>query len=202
MSNPTNAKNVRLTIAFYSTYGTNHEMARIAARAAEETGAEVRLRRCEETAPDEVVNGQDKWKAQREKMADIPVISADDMEWCNAYLFSAPTRFGSVPSQMQAFIDTLGPLWEKGALANKAASAMTSTGTKHGGQETTLTGLYVAFMHWGAVIVPPGYTDEVVFELGNPYGTSAIADEVDETVRKMIRHQTSRVVEIAGKLAA
>ena len=197
-----NMRNVRLTIPFYSTYGTNHKMATIAAEVAEETGAEVRLRRCEETAPDEVVNGQEKWKEQRDRMADIPVVKPDDLEWSNAYLFSAPTRFGSVPSQMQAFIDTLGPLWEKGALANKAASAMTSTGTQHGGQETTLTGLYVAFMHWGAVIVPPGYTDEVVFELGNPYGTSAIADEVDETVQKMIRHQTSRVVEIAGKLAA
>ena len=202
MTDIANADRVKLVIPFYTTYGTNHQMAAHAAAVAKEAGAEVRLRRCRETAPDEVVNGQEAWKAQLEKMQDIPVIEPDDMEWANAYLFSAPTRYGSVPSQMQAFIDTLGPLWQKGALADKVASAMTSTSTKHGGQETTLIGLYVSFMHWGAILVPPGYTDDIVFDLGNPYGTSAMAGEVDDKIKTMIRHQTERVIAKAALLAA
>lgn len=193
---------VKLLIAFYSTYGTNHQMALTAADAGEAAGADVRLRRAAETAPQKVVDGQDAWKAQLEKMQDIPELTPDDMEWADAYLFSVPTRYGALASQMQAFIDTLGPKWQAGLLADKAASGMTSSQTHHGGQETTLLGLYTTFIHWGAVIVPPGYTDPVMFELGNPYGVSAIAGEVTDTVKTAIRHQTRRTVEMARKLIA
>jgi len=190
----------RLAIVFYSTYGTNHRMAEIAAEAARAAGAEVRLLRVAETAPREVVEGQDAWKAQAEKMADIPVVSHDDMTWANAYLFSAPTRYGSMPSQLRAFIDTLGGLWQEGALADKAVSAMTSSQTLHGGQESTLLGLYVTFMHWGAILVPPGYTDGVIFETGNPYGYSAIPGKLDDKAEAAIAHQAKRLVSFAEKL--
>lgn len=192
---------VRLAIIFYSTYGTNHQLAEIAAEAARGTGAEVRLLRVAETAPRDVVEGQEAWKAQADKMADIPVVSHDDMKWANAYLFSAPTRYGTVPSQLRAFIDTLGGLWQEGALANKAVSAMTSSQTLHGGQESTLLGLYVTFMHWGAILVPPGYTDGVIFETGNPYGYSAIPGQIDDKAKAAISHQAKRLVEFAGKIA-
>ena len=102
---------VKLAIVFYTTYGTNHQIATIAAEAAKDAGAEVRLLRVAETAPQEVVNGQEAWKAQLDKMSDIPVVTPDDMDWANAYFFSAPTRYGVVASQMRGFIDTLGPLW-------------------------------------------------------------------------------------------
>lgn len=195
---------IRLAIVFYSTYGTNHRMAEVAAAAAREAGAEVRLRRARETAPQEVIDGQPKWKAQLEKMADIPEAAPDDMEWANAYLFSAPTRYGVSPSQLRAFIDTLGPLWSEGKLANKAVSAMTSAQNPHGGQEATLLGLYTTMMHWGAIIVTPGYTDEVVSKAGgNPYGVSVTADgtPLSEETLEAIRYQVRRLVEIAGKLA-
>src|SRR5688572_7084811 len=151
--------NVRLAVIFYSTYGTNHQLAEVAAEAAREAGAEVRLRKVRETAPEGVVAGQDAWRAQAERTSAVPEAGYDDMEWANAYLFSAPTRYGVSASQLRAFIDTLGPLWQRGALANKAVSAMTSAQNPHGGQETTLIGLYTTMMHWGAVIVAPGYTD-------------------------------------------
>ena len=114
--------NVKLAIVFYSTYGTNHAVAETAARAARAKGAEVRLRRVAETAPEDVVKKQEAWARQLDKMQDIPVATLDDMEWANAYLFAAPTRFGSVPSQLRAFVDTLGGLWSQGKLANKAVS--------------------------------------------------------------------------------
>ncbi len=191
-----------LLILFYTTYGTNHEMADCAAEAGREAGAEVRLRRVRETAPQEVIDGQDAWKAQVERMQDIPEATPEDMEWANAYLVSAPTRFAAMPSQMQAFFDTLGPQWKKGVMANKVASGMTSTSSLHGGQETTLMHLYTAFIHWGAIVAAPGYTDDVMFDLGNPSGATAIGGEVNDTVRGAIRHQTRRMVEIADKLAA
>ncbi|MBF9035032.1 NAD(P)H:quinone oxidoreductase [Rhodobacterales bacterium HKCCE2091] len=194
---------VKLAVIFYSTYGTNHQMAEIAAEAGRASGAEVRLLRVPETAPEGVVAGQDAWKAQAEKTADIPEVSHDDMTWADAYLFVAPTRYGVVASQLRAFIDTLGPLWMEGKLANKAVSAMTSAQNRHGGMETTLISLYTTVMHWGGIIVAPGYTDQSVFEAGgNPYGTVVQAGNVTEEAKTSARHQVKRLVEFAGKIAA
>lgn len=195
---------VKLAIVFYSTYSTNLHMAQIAAEAARAAGAEVRLLRVAETAPEAVVAGQEAWKATLDSMADIPVATPADMEWANAYLFSTPTRFGQAASQMRAFIDTLGGVWFQGKLANKAISAMTSAQNAHGGQEATILGLYTTFLHWGSVIAAPGYTDQAIFAAGgNPYGYSHTqGKDFDETARAAIGHQARRLVEIAGKLAA
>ncbi|MGB8621819.1 MAG: NAD(P)H:quinone oxidoreductase [Paracoccaceae bacterium] len=193
---------VKLAVVFYSTYGTNHQMAGIAAEAAETAGAEVRLRRVAETAPKEVVEGQDAWKAQAQKMADIPEVTHDDMEWANAYFFSAPTRYGVPASQMRAFIDTLGPLWLAGKLADKAVTATTSAQNPHGGQEATILSLYTTFMHWGAIIVPPGYTDPALFEAGgNPYGYSHSQGQPFDKAKPAIAHQARRLVDFAGRIA-
>ncbi len=196
--------NVRLAIVYYSTYGTNHRMAEIAADAARAEGAEVRLLKAPETAPEGVVNGQDAWKAQAERTAHVPDATLEDLDWANALLFSAPTRFGVSASQMRAFIDRLGPLWSRGGLANKAVSAMTSAQNPHGGQETTLIGMYTTFMHWGAILVPPGYTDPAIFASGgNPYGASVTqTGTVGAEDEATIRHQARRLVQVAAKLAA
>lgn len=195
----------RLAIVYYTTYGTNYEMASTAAQAAEDAGAEVRLRKVRETAPRAVVEGQEGWVAQEKRTADIMEVSPSDMEWADAYLFSTPTRYGVPASQMRAFIDTLGPLWLEGKLANKAVTAMTSAQNPHGGQETTLLSLYTTFMHWGAVLVPPGYTDASIFAAGgNPYGVSVTAtgEGLTQQDSDAIRHQTRRLLEITGRLSS
>jgi len=195
---------VKLAVVYYSTYGTNHQMAEIAAEAAREAGAEVRLLKVRETVDQSVIDGQPAWKAQAEKTASIPVVTPDDMEWANAYLFSAPTRYGVSASQLRAFIDSLGPLWSEGKLANKAVTAMTSAQNPHGGQETTLLGLYTTMMHWGAIIVPTGYTDPIIYKAGgNPYGTTVTANKepIPDAVKDAIRHQARRLVEFAAKIA-
>jgi len=193
----------KVAVIFYSTYGTNHAVALAAADAVKEAGAEVRLRRIAETAPKAVVDGQEAWKAQLEKMSGIPEVSADDMEWADGYFFSSPTRYGVVASQMRAFIDTLGGLWMAGKLANKTATATTSAQNPHGGQETTILGLYTTLMHWGAIIVAPGYTDQSLFEAGgNPYGYSTTAGGFDEKGNAAVTHQAKRLVEITAKLVA
>ncbi|MDO9525180.1 MAG: NAD(P)H:quinone oxidoreductase [Gemmobacter sp.] len=195
---------VKIAILFYSTYGTNHRMAEIAADAARAAGAEVRLLRIAETAPEAVVNSQDAWKAQADRASAIPVATPADMEWANAYLFSTPTRFGGAASQVRSFIDTLGGQWFAGALANKAVSAMTSAQNPHGGQEATILGLYTTFMHWGSVIVAPGFTDPVLFKVGgNPYGYSHTQGaEFSADVIAAIGHQAKRLVDMAAKISA
>jgi NAD(P)H dehydrogenase (quinone) len=192
----------RILVAFYSTYGTNHAVAQAAAEAARSAGAEVRLVRFAETAPAEVVAGQDAWKAQADKVADIPVISHDDMEWADGYFWSAPTRYGSVASQVRAFVDTLGPLWLKGKLADKTFTATTSAQNDHGGQESTLLSLYTSVMHWGAIVVAPGYTDQSLFAAGgNPYGVSTNAGGFDDAGRAAVAHQARRLVEMTARIA-
>ena len=192
----------RIAIVFYSTYGTNHQVALAAAEAAKAAGAEVRLRRIAETAPADVVAGQEAWKAQLEKVQDIPEVSHDDMEWANGYFFISPTRYGAVASQMRAFIDTLGGLWFAGKLANKTFTAATSAQNAHGGQESTILSLYTTAMHWGAVVVAPGFTDPSIFEAGgNPYGFSTNAGALDDKGRAAVAHQAKRLVEMTAKLA-
>ena len=194
----------KIAVVYYSTYGHNYQMAQIAAEAAREAGAEVRLRKVRETAPDEVVEAQDAWKAQKERESDVPAAGDDDMEWADGYLFSSPTRYGGAASQMRSFIDTLGPLWQRGALADKTFTAMTSAQNPHGGQETTLQTLYITAMHWGCILVPPGYADQAVFAAGgNPYGTSVTADGPDLSDEELgaIRHQARRLVQFTEKLA-
>lgn len=193
---------VRLAVIYYSTYGTNHQMATIAAEAAKAAGAEVRLLKAPETAPAQVVAGQEAWKAQADKTANIPAVTADDMEWANAYLFSCPTRFGVMASQMRAFIDTLGGVWSKGGLANKAVSAMSSAQNAHGGQEATILSFYTTVFHWGGIVVAPGFTDPSIFKAGgNPYGYSHTQGApFTDDVKAAIGYQARRLVEFAGKL--
>jgi len=193
---------LKVALVYYSTYGTNYQMARVAEEALKEAGAEVRFRKVRETAPKEVVEAQEAWSAQAQRTEDVPEAAPEDLVWADAYLFSTPTRYGGAASQMRAFIDTLGPIWEEGKLVNKFVTAMTSAGNPHGGQETTLITLYITFMHWGSLIVTTGYTGDPVFNSGgNPYGSSVTAgsDDLSEAEKEGIRHQAKRLVEVASQ---
>lgn len=193
----------KIAVVFYSTYGTNHAVAQAAASAAEAAGAEVRLRRVPETAPAEVVNGQEAWREQLERMKDIPEVAHDDLDWADGYFVSVPTRYGLPPSQFTAFTDTTGGLWQRGALANKTFTATTSAQNDHGGQEGTILSLYHMAIHWGAIIVAPGYADPVKFtDGGNPYGFSTNAGGLPEGMRPSVEFQARRLVEVTAKLVA
>jgi NAD(P)H dehydrogenase (quinone) len=108
---------------------------------------------------------------------------------------------------LRTFIDSLGGLWADGKLADKVYAGYTSSNTAHGGQETTLLSLYITLIHWGGIIVPPGYTDPCKFVDGNPYGVSLVAthdniDEIDDATNAALDHLARRVVSFAGRLAA
>ncbi len=195
---------VNVAIIYYSSTGTVHALAQAVAEGAEKAGARVRLRRVAETAPPEAVDSNPAWARHLQDAAEIAEAGLDDLDWADATLFGSPTRFGNPSSQLRAFIDTTSPLWQEGRLADKVYSAFTASGTAHGGQESTILALANTFYHWGGIIVPPGYTDPVQFQTGNPYGTSHVAGEgpPGEVVLRAAHHQGRRVVEVAAALKA
>ncbi|KAB1912188.1 NAD(P)H:quinone oxidoreductase [Micromonospora sp. AMSO31t] len=195
---------VKVAVIYYSATGTVHALARAAADGAEKTGAQVRLRKVAETAPPEAVDARPEWARHIRDTADVTEASHDDLAWADAVLFGTPTRFGNVASQLKAFIDTTGALWFQGRLADKVYSAFTASNTAHGGQESTILALGNVFYHWGGIIVPPGYTDPVQFQSGNPYGTSHVAGDgpPGDVVLQAARHQARRVVDTAAALKA
>jgi NAD(P)H dehydrogenase (quinone) len=192
---------VKVAVIYYSSTGTNYQLAKVAAEAATAEGAEVRLRRVQELAPEEAIASNPAWKQHYEATKDVPVATLDDLDWADAYILSVPTRFGNIPSQFKQFLDTAGGLWAQGKLANKVVTAMASAQQPHGGQEATILSLYTTMYHWGAIVVAPGYTDQVTFAAGgNPYGTSVTVPEpgrLDDAAKAAASHQAKRVVTVA-----
>lgn len=198
---------VKVAIIFYSSTGTVLEMARTAQQTAQDAGAEVRLVRAAELAPAEAIAGNPAWQANVDRMDSEGITEAtpDDIEWADVVLFGTPTRYGAVAAQLKQYIDSLGPLWQRGALADKVYAGFTSSSTLHGGQETTLLTLYNNVIHFGGIIVPPGYTHPSKFVDGNPYGASHVSGgagelPVDDTTRQAVKHETERAIGVAVKL--
>ncbi|CAB3392602.1 NAD(P)H:quinone oxidoreductase [Kyrpidia spormannii] len=195
---------VKVAVIYYSSTGTNYRLALAAKEAAEAAGAEVRVRRVRELAPESAIASNPAWKAHVEATRDVPTAELDDLEWADAFVFCTPTRFGNVASQMKQFLDTAGPLWAQGKLVDKVVTAMSSASNPHGGQEATILSLYTTMYHWGAIVVAPGYTDPSIFAAGgNPYGTSATVNDqesLDEKTLAAARHQIKRLVDVARRL--
>ena len=196
---------VKLAIIYYSSTGTLDTMARRAALLAEKAGADVRLRQVEELAPREAIEQQDAWREHVDATADEPRATPDDVVWADAVLFGSPTRFGNVSSQLKQYLDTLGPQWGEGLLADKAYAGFTAAQTAHGGHESTLLALYNTLHHFGGILVTPGYTDPVKFADGNPYGVSHAtgADNdapLGDDEQDALRHLVERIVDVTGDL--
>lgn len=163
---------IKVAVIYYSATGITYQMAQAACEAAGEAGAEVRLRKVRELAPDEAIRSNSGWQAHRLETQDVMEAEPDDLSWADVVIFGSPTRYGMIAAQLKQFIDTTGPLWANGVLANKVYAGFTSTATEHGGQESTLLSLFTVFYHWGGIVVTPGYTDPSQFVAGNPYGAS------------------------------
>lgn len=192
---------VKLAVIFYSMGGSNFQMAKWAAEAAKAAGAEVKVLKVQELAPQSVIDRNPTWKATVEATKDVPLATAEELEWADAIIFSTPTRFGVMAAQMKQFIDSMGGLWAQGKTVNKIVSAMSSAQNPHGGQEATILSLYTAMYHWGALVVAPGYSDPVVFGAGgNPYGTSVTIGQdgkMIEDVELAVKYQAKRTVSVA-----
>ncbi|MFD8079994.1 NAD(P)H:quinone oxidoreductase [Streptomyces sp. NPDC059718] len=197
---------VKLAIVYYSSTGTITEIARELHDAAVKAGAEVRLVKTAELAPQAAIESNPAWAAHHAANTHVPHATPEDIEWADAVIFGTPTRFGNVSAQLKQFIDTLGGLWAEGKLSDKVYSAFVSSATAHAGQEATLLALYTSIHHFGGITVTPGFTQPSKFVDGNPYGTSHVDGQgnnpVDEVTRTAARVQAERVVRVAAQLKA
>ena len=196
---------LKLAVIYYSSTATVDSMARRVELAAEKQGAEVRRRQVEELAPPAAIDANPDWRDHLDATADEPKAQADDVVWADAVLFGTPTRFGNVASQLKNFLDSLGPQWSKGELADKVYAGFTASRTEHGGQESTLLALYNTMYHFGGIVVPPGYTDAVKFQDGNPYGAGHVSGPDNDAPLENVQldaldHLVERVLMVAGKL--
>ncbi len=173
-------------------------------------GVKARVRRVKEVTPMEVIRGNAKWSEFYDwKEANVPEVTHEDMTECAGLVMGSPTRYGNVTPALGNFIESLGPLWTNDSLFGKPAGVFTSTGTMHGGQETTLVSMYFALAHLGYIIVPVGYAEPAVARTsrgGTPYGASNMAGMPDEWPDEMelsvARALGKRVAETARKLSA
>jgi NAD(P)H dehydrogenase (quinone) len=196
----------KILVVYYSAYGHVEVMAHAVAEGAREVaGAVVTVRRVPETMPAEAL------RQMGARMDDAtPVLTPDELAEHDAILFGTPTRFGNMCGQMRTFLDRTGPLWARGALIGKLGSVFTSSGTQHGGQESTILSFHITLLHHGMVLVGLPYseqrqtgTEEV--KGGSPYGASTIAGsdgerQPSEQERAMARFQGRHVAGFAARL--
>ena len=191
---------VNVAIVYYSATGGVYALAQAAQTAAEAAGAEVRLRKVHELAPEEAIKSNEGWAQHALETQDVPEATLDDLEWADVIMLGSPTRYGLPTAQLKQFLDQTGPLWGAGKLVNKVGTSFTSTATEHGGQESTILAINNTFYHWGSIIVGPGYADPVQFEAGNPYGASFTSNNgtvpPSDTALRSMAFQATRAVEI------
>lgn len=200
----------KLQVVFYSMYGHVYRMAEAIAEGARSVeGCEVQLLQVPELMPEEVLE-QYGAKMARASFAQIPVATPAQLAEADGIIFGTPTRFGNMAAQMRNFLDQTGGLWAKGALVGKVGSVFASTGTQHGGQETTITSFHSTLFHHGMVVVGVPYTEQRLVNMteitgGTPYGatTLAAADgsrQPSENELAIARFQGAHVAAIAKKL--
>jgi NAD(P)H dehydrogenase (quinone) len=171
---------MKALVLFYSSWGHTWRMAQAVAEGAGEVeGTEVVIRRVPELLPEPVLEVMGAVEAQK-RFSHVPVCSMEELEDYDMLFFGMPTRYGNMAGQMRMFLDSTGPLWMKGALIGKVGSVFTSTGTQHGGQESTILSVHTTLLHHGMIIVglPYSFTaqnrmDEITG--CSPYGATTIA---------------------------
>lgn len=195
----------KVLVLYYSSYGHIEAMASAIAEGAREAGAQVDIKRVPELVPDEVARSMH-FKLDQA----APIAKVDDLPAYDAIIVGTGTRFGRLSSQMANFLDQAGGLWMRGALHGKIGGAFASTGTQHGGQETTLFSIITNLLHFGMTIVGLDYghtgqmmTSEVTG--GSPYGATTIAGgdgsrAPSENELAGARYQGRRIAEVAAKL--
>ncbi len=197
--------NREILVLYYSRHGAVREMAQIIARGIESVnGAAARLR----TVPE--VSAVPEALAAAIPAAGAPYAELRDLEECCGLALGSPTRFGNMAAPLKYFLDSTAALWLKGALSGKPAALFTSTGSLHGGQETTLLSMMMPLLHHGMLIVGLPYSETELSTTtsgGTPYGAShlagATADRaLTEDEKKLCFALGKRLAVSALKLAA
>lgn len=201
--------NMKVLIVYYSAFGNVYKMAKLIAEGVTQVpGAQPVIRRVPELIPSSVVEGRIDLKAGAEMQKDVPIVTLDDFKEASAIAFGTPTRFGNVSAQLKNQIDQLGSLWMQKTFEGKPAGIFVSTGTLHGGQESTILSFINVLLHLGFIIVGVPYSLPDLYLTkggGSPYGPGHIAGadntrEIDENEANICRYYGKRLAEIALKL--
>jgi NAD(P)H dehydrogenase (quinone) len=170
---------MKILIVYYSTFGNVFQMAQQVAEGVKEVpGAEPVIRTVPELIPQSVIDSRADMKKGREMQKDVPLVTLDDLREAGAVAFGTPTRFGNVSAQLKNQIDQLSQLWMGGELEGKPAGVFVSTGSLHGGQETTILTLMAPLLHLGMILVGVPYSVQELFSTkggGSPYGPGHVA---------------------------
>jgi NAD(P)H dehydrogenase (quinone) len=166
----------KIYIIIYSLYHHIYTLAQEVQKGLEASGVEAKIFQVPELLSDEILT-----KMHAPAKPDVPVITTAQLTEADGFLFGIPTRFGTMPSQMKAFLDATGGLWASGGLAGKFAGTFFSTGCQHGGQETTAFTTITYFVHHGMIYVPLGFANPHLFDNsevvgGSPYGAGTVAN--------------------------
>lgn len=201
-----------ILIPYYTTYGHIQQMAHAVAEGAKEVNeTNVKMVKIPEfDVVKQALSGDEHFKKAQENQSDIPEATLDDLEWADGIIWGVPTRFGTMPAQMKQFIDTAGGLWMQGKLEGKVTSIFVSTGSIHGGQETTVLTSLVPMLHFGMIYVglPYGENPEQLTAEGiggSPYGAATVAapdgsKRPDERETTMASRLGGRVARVAASL--
>lgn len=195
-------------VLYYSSHGHIATLASAVADGVRRAGAHATIKRVPELVPEHVARSAGYCLAP-----DVPEASVGELADYDAIVIGTPTRFGNMAAQMKNFLDQAGGLWARDALVGKVGSVFTSTGSQHGGQESTLLSTHTVLLHLGMVVVGLPYTfkgqlrmDEITG--GSPYGASTLADDGHGGNRQpsaneleAARFQGSHVARIASALA-
>ena len=186
-----------ILVLYYSQGGAVREMAQLIARGVESVaGAKARIRtvpkvsaNCEATEPDIPASGD-------------PYCELQDLEECAGMALGSPTRFGNMAAPMKYFLDGTAGLWLKGVLIGKPACVFTSTGSMHGGNESTLLTMMLPLMHHGMLIVGLPYSEPALSSTqsgGTPYGASHVGGAMDD--KKMTDDEKKLCIALGKRLA-
>ena len=166
----------KVLVLYYSMYGHIETMASAVAEGARSVeGVDVVIKRVPELMPEDAAR-----KAGAKLNQPAPIATVEELASYDAIIFGTPTRFGNMCAQMRNFLDRTGSLWASGQLINKVGSVFVSTGTQHGGQETTITSFHNTLFHHGMIVVGvpyscPELTNMLEITGGTPYGASTLA---------------------------
>jgi NAD(P)H dehydrogenase (quinone) len=194
----------RILVLFYSRTGNTATLADAIAQGARSVRfSEVDLRRIDDLAPPQIIEANPAWARSHETLAGkYQLLSGvDELPSYDALVLGSPTRYGIMAAELKHVLDQTGPLWKAGALENKVGAAFTSVSTEHGGHETTLWSIMNPMANLGMILVPPGYTDPVMYKGGSPYGATATIGggrTIGDADLAAARHLGKRVAEVTG----
>lgn len=196
----------RVLVLYYSAWGHIESMAHAAAEGASQAGATVSIRRVPDLVPMQI-SENDGSPINRS----APLAHIDELADYDAIIIGTPTRFGSMAAPMRAFLEQAGGLWSRNALVGKVGAIFTTSGTQHGGQETTILTAMPTLFHLGMIVVGLPYTFEGQAGLeevkgGSPYGAGAIVGSDGERMPTAAelggaRFQGHHVATLASRLA-